>query len=54
MQDKIITVTAFFSGSPALERPTKQVNEAVAIGWEPVGGRVVLGGRRIQPMVKRR
>ena len=55
MQYRIISVTAVFSGSKALEKLTKAVNEAMAMGWEPVGGvAVVHGNQLVQAMIKRR
>jgi len=55
MQYKIITVTAVFSATRALEEFTKQVNEAIALGWEPIGGLATVGCQRFyQAMIKRR
>jgi hypothetical protein len=55
MQYKIITVTAVFSAAKALEEFTKQVNEAIALGWEPTGGLTTVGCQCFyQAMVKRR
>jgi hypothetical protein len=54
MQYKIISVSAVFSGSKALEKLTKEVNEAIALGWEPMGGLTTCGNAFYQAMVKRR
>jgi hypothetical protein len=54
MQYKVITVTAVFSGSKALEKLTKEVNEAIALGWEPVGGIAFANACLLQAMIKRR
>jgi hypothetical protein len=54
MQYKVISVTAVFSGSKALEKFTKEVNEAIALGWEPVGGIASANACLFQAMIKRR
>jgi hypothetical protein len=54
MQYKIISVSAVFSGSKALEKLTKQVNEAIALGWEPIGGLTACSAIFCQAMIKRR
>jgi hypothetical protein len=54
MQYKIISVSAVFSGSKALEKLTKEVNEAIALGWEPMGGLATNGTNLYQALVKRR
>ncbi len=54
MQYKIVSVAALFSGSKALEKLAKEVNDAIGLGWEPVGGIGVAGGVLVQAMVKRR
>lgn len=55
MQYQVISVTAVFSGSKALEKLTKAVNEAMAMGWEPVGGvATVHPNQLVQAMIKRR
>ena len=54
MQYQIISVTAVFSGTKALEKFTKEVNEAMAMGWEPVGGVAFSGNAFFQAMIKRR
>jgi hypothetical protein len=51
MQYKIISVSAVISGSRALD---KEVNEAIALGWEPMGGLATTGANLYQAMVKRR
>ena len=37
-----------------LERLIKEVNEAIAQGWEPLGGISVYGEQFMQAMIKRR
>ncbi|HUJ42021.1 MAG TPA: hypothetical protein VLW52_00315 [Opitutaceae bacterium] len=55
MQYRIISVTAVFSKSKALEELAKEVNAAMAMGWEPVGGVATVHGNLIaQAMIKRR
>jgi hypothetical protein len=54
MQYKIISVSAVFSGSKALEKLTKEVNEAITLGWEPIGGLTTNGAHLFQAMVKHR
>ena len=54
MYYQIISVGVFFSPAKALENLAKEVNAAIAMGWEPVGGVTVVNARLIQPMVKRR
>ena len=55
MQYKIISVCAVFSRAKALERLAKEVNEAIALGWEPLGGLATLGAQSFfQAMIKRR
>ena len=38
----------------ALERLIKEVNEAIAQGWEPQGGITIYGTQILQVMIKRR
>ena len=39
----------------ALEKLTREVNEAIMLGWEPIGGLTTVGGQRFfQAMIKRR
>jgi len=56
MQYKIISVPRVFvfSTRGALERLTKEVNEAIALGWEPLGGPSIYGKILAQAMFKRR
>jgi hypothetical protein len=54
MKYKIVSVSGGFSVKSAVEKLTKEVNDAIAIGWEPVGGLVLLGTHYAQAMVKRR
>jgi hypothetical protein len=54
MQYKILSVSGGFSFKGAIEKLTKEVNDAIAIGWEPAGGIVLLGTHYAQAIVKRR
>lgn len=54
MQYKIISVQAVFSPSKALEKLAKEVNAAIALGWEPLGGVSFAGNQLLQAMIKRR
>jgi hypothetical protein len=54
MQYRVISVRACFSLKRAGERLTKEVNEAIALGWEPVGGIAVAKTGLLQAMIKRR
>jgi hypothetical protein len=54
MQYRVISVSACFSMKRALERLTKEVNEAIALGWEPLGGITWAQTGLLQTMVKRR
>lgn len=54
MQYRIISASSCFSPKRALERLTREVNEAIALGWEPLGGVAVTYGQFTQAMIKRR
>ena len=55
MQYRLISVTNCFSCKRALERLTKEVNDAIAQGWEPLGGvSIAYGNQLVQAMIKRR
>jgi hypothetical protein len=54
MHYQIISVGMFLSPANALENLAQEVEAAIAMGWEPVGGVTQMGTRLIQPMVKRR
>ena len=54
MQYKIISVTPFFSRTKSFDQLAKLVNEAIALGWEPVGGVTAANGALAQAMIKRR
>jgi hypothetical protein len=54
MQYRVIAVRQCFSQKGALERLVKEVNEAIALGWEPQGGITVYGVQLMQAMIKRR
>lgn len=53
MQYRIISVSAVFSEKSAIEKLVGLVNEAIAQGWEPIGG-VCQGGTSLhQAVIKR-
>jgi hypothetical protein len=54
MQYRVISASNCFSPKRALERLVKEVNEAIALGWEPQGGITIHGVQLLQAMVKRR
>jgi len=54
MHYQIVSVGVLFSPAKALEHLAKEVNAAIAMGWEPVGGVTVVNARLVQPMIKRR
>ncbi len=54
MNYQIISVGMVFSPAKALEHLAREVNAAIAMGWEPVGGITVVNARLVQPMIKRR
>lgn len=54
MQYEILSTITSCSGAKALEKFTREVNEAVALGWEPVGGIAFANSRLLQAMIKRR
>ena len=57
MQYRIISVPrCCFTFSPAktLEKLVKEVNAAIAQGWEPLGGITVIGTFYLQAMIKSR
>ncbi len=54
MQYRVIAVSTGFSPKRALERLVREVNEAIALGWEPQGGITIHGTQLLQAMVKRR
>jgi hypothetical protein len=56
MQYQVISVPRVFvfSTRGALEKLSKEVNEAIALGWEPLGGVAVYGNAFYQAMLKRR
>jgi hypothetical protein len=54
MEYKLITVSMTWSADPALKKLTKAVNEAIALGWEPLGGPVMFHTQFCQAMMKRR
>ncbi len=54
MQYRVIFVSNVFSAKRALEQLAKEVNEAIALGWEPQGGVTMHAGQFLQAMIKRR
>ena len=54
MEYKLITVSMTWSAGKALEKLTKAVNDAIALGWEPLGGPVMFHAQFCQAMIKRR
>lgn len=57
MNYKIVTITSsFWPGNlrGLADKLEKAVNEAIAQGWEPLGGPVIWGQQVMQAMIKRR
>jgi hypothetical protein len=54
MNYRIISVSAVWSQKRALERLVMEVNQAISMGWEPVGGLCHVGTAIVQALVKRR
>ncbi len=54
MNYRIVSVGIVFSPAKSLENLAKEVNAAIAMGWEPVGGVALVNARVVQAMVKRR
>ena len=57
MYYKIVTITSsFFPGNlrGIADKLEKAVNEAIAQGWEPLGGPTIFGQQVMQAMIKRR
>jgi hypothetical protein len=54
MQYRIISVSTVWSQKKAIEKLTKEVNEAISLGWEPLGGVALIGTDVVQVMIKRR
>jgi hypothetical protein len=54
MEYRLITVSMTWSTKSALEKLTRAVNEAIALGWEPQGGPVMFHTQFCQAMIKRR
>ena len=54
MEYKILRVSAPFSPSKGVEKLAQLVNEAIALGWEPVGGVCQFQATLLQAMIKRR
>jgi hypothetical protein len=54
MQYRVVSVSAVFSGTKALEKLIREVNAAIAEGWEPLGGISCSETSLFQAMIKRR
>ena len=54
MSYRVIYVNGYFSQKGAMDQLIKEVNEAIAMGWEPIGGICLHGPTLAQAMVKRR
>ena len=54
MEYRVILVTNILSLNRAIDRLTEQVKEAIALGWEPVGGIAITDDSVAQAMTKRR
>jgi len=54
MQYKVILASPAFSFKRTLEKFTQEVNDAIAEGWEPLGGVAYSGPPLAQAMIKRR
>ncbi|MBM3854759.1 MAG: DUF1737 domain-containing protein [Verrucomicrobia bacterium] len=55
MEYKLLSVSVLFSFSRAARKLTAAVNEAMAEGWEPLGGPAFLAKfEMVQAMIKRR
>jgi hypothetical protein len=54
MQYRVIFVSNVFSTKRGLDQLVKEVNEAIALGWEPQGGVTMHQGQFFQAMIKRR
>ena len=51
---RVITVSRAFSQKKALQQLEQEVNEAIARGWEPIGGVAMAEHVYSQALVKRR
>ena len=54
MKYQVIRVSATFSFKKGLNKLIKEVNEAMNVGWEPIGGVTLAGTELVQAMVKKR
>jgi hypothetical protein len=54
MEYRVISASFSFSANKALEQLVREVNEAIRLGWEPMGGVMVMQGWLLQAMIKRR
>ena len=53
MQYKVIVIGSAFSTKRALEKLAKEVNDAIADGWEPLGGVACNQAELFQALIKR-
>jgi hypothetical protein len=53
MQYKVIVIGSCFSTKRALEKLAKEVNDAIADGWEPLGGVACNQAELFQALIKR-
>ena len=53
MQYKVVVVSGLFSTKRALEKLAKEVNDAIADGWEPLGGVACNQAELFQALIKR-
>jgi hypothetical protein len=51
---RVISVESILSTQRALTKLIKEVNEAIAQGWEPIGGIAMHSSHVMQAMMKRR
>ena len=54
MQYRVILVTNILSLKRAIDDLAQQVKEAIALGWEPLGGIAITDNAVAQAMTKRR
>jgi hypothetical protein len=55
MEYKIVFCHSLLGATKAIEKLVKAVNEAISLGWEPLGGVSLTGeGTAAQAMIKRR
>lgn len=54
MEYKIVYVQNIWSTNRAIANLTRAVTEAIALGWEPLGGIAIVPGGVCQALIKRR